>query len=442
MRYTGVDGFNGGASLNSPEIESTGIQCNTKELEQLWNAMLPLKVSIKESGGERKELVAIINTAKNREIERAIFVTLRKDARKGSSWYFNVRTNPASVFTGDNTFGSLRVIAKVREVFHYVLDYFGKRGVDVTRLKKNVQKGEISVHSVTFASYTNLLANEGLLNALIDRWFFMYETRMLIDKSYISLLEELGLSRSNGEQYQTSISLNVFAEGRAGRDIQNRGNKLMHLCVYNKIEELREKEKLDEDNAELIDDLSRRARFDLTITNYFFNSQWGIKKVTLRSLYDYVKEHWGDRMWEGAVEDLMKYAVRRTCLQYMMNVPNPFLAEHKNMVTLWEQQLQEKRNTKGRWKWDLKLKKWSDTLGMNLSVSPDAHRIMLLGQVGLHTNTKTNVNTWLSSSKGTKSYLSTLETELNRTRESKVLGKVAASLKLDFSRPTYMGQQK
>ena len=108
------------------------------------------------------------------------------------------------------------------------------------------------------------------------------------------------------------------------------------------------------------------------------------------------------------------------------------------MVLLWERQRLEKKGRRGRWKWDERLQRWAERLGIDLGISPSAHRIMLQGLVGLQMNTRDNVDRFMSSSKGAEEYLKDLSVVLNKTRETKRLGTAARSIRLDFSAPTYI----
>jgi hypothetical protein len=432
--YAMVDNINMGTDLDVDDttFESNGVECSDKESKKLMAVM-------EKNGGLRDKdggIIFIMNPGKFKKLGSAITVTLRQDGRAGSTWFFNVLANPASVFSGDNTFGNLKLRTQVQDIFYFVLEFLGKKGVDVTRLTQQVKIGNINIHSVTFAQYSSPLKNEKLMRELIDRWYFMYETRLHTGERYISLLQELAMKRSVGDQYDDSIALAIYAKG----DKLGKGNKLMHLCLYNKAQEKRDNEKAMGSEEE--QDLEKRLRFDLTVSNYYLKNYWSLgAKPTIKGLYDYVKREYPERGWKGAVEALMTYAIERTCLSYMVTVDNPFALQHRGMMKLWEEEYKTNAGKK-KVAWDPRLVTWAESLNLSLDISPDAHLIMLQGQAGLLTNTKDHTKRWLSSAKGAALYLEELSGILTKTRESKRLAQAAATLKLDFSKPTYVDQTK
>jgi hypothetical protein len=429
MAYGMIDGFKGGTNIESFEYESNGVLCHRAEARALWSVMEKQPTSSILKPG--KEIKLFINPKNERRIKSTIEVSLTEDRRRGG-WYFNVMANPNSVFKGHNRTGSLLVVRQVKRMFDFVLNWLKEQGANnIGRLQEAVSHGHIHVYSISFAVYSKPFESSAVLTSMIDRWYAMYETRVWLDKDrrHVSLLDELGLARGSGPQYRDSLPLDIFIGSKG-----THGNRLMHLDVYNKVSELRDKGKLAAVSAQEQRDLNKRARLDLTVTNYFFRTRWKLKQVTLRNIWAYVKKRWGDVMWQGAVEEFMHFALRRTCLLYMMNPPNVFHAKHATPLARW--QAEETGHVK-RQGWSDATKKWAADNGVDLSISSRAHLIMLTGLVALQTNTERNVRDWLGSAEAADKYITSLRTVLARTRESARLAKAAAGMTLDFSTPSY-----
>jgi len=432
-RYAMLDGAAIGTEYD-PALDSGRVVC--KNPKALWKAIEESR-EITIIAKKADELVARMDPWDNESgrgcrdlpIKRTIYLDLKMSAdKKGKKrWHFNIRTNPASVFTGDNTFGSLMVVRQIREVFNFILDYFEDMGVNVEVMRKQVQRGDIVLSSIAFAVYSDKVKNSDIVRRLLDKWYFMYETRVEYEGRYVTLLEALGLSRSSGEQFADSLGLNIFGYNLAAKakSATDRGHKLMHLCLY---------DKAAENDDELVDDLERRIRFDLTISRYYFNTAWNMKHVTLRNLYMKMKEKGS---WENVVLELMNYAIDRTCLQYMAVAPNVYAAEHSEILDLWTRQI-EQRKGRGSGKWDPKLIRWAEELGVKLKVSPIAHLIMHQGRLGLHMNRMDKAKEWLSSPEGAKKYGLSVTKAAELERKQSNFARAVSKLELDFSSPTYV----
>jgi hypothetical protein len=434
--YAMLDGAALGTDYD-PSVDSGRVVCkNPKDLWLAFERSQEVTVIAKKTG---KEIIARMDPSDNHDIpiKRTIFLDLKMD--KNLRWHFNIRTNPASVFTGDNTFGSLLVVRQIKEVFNFVLDYFGDMGVNVQAMRAQVAKGHIVLSSISFAVYTQRVKKPEMLARLLNKWYFMYETRVEFDRKYMTLLDALGLSRSSGEQYEDSIGLNIFGYNLGSRikNATERGHKLMHLCLYNKAAELRSKDNLAENDDNLVDDLEHRLRFDLTVSSYFFQTAWNMKQVTLRTLYQKMKQKGS---WGNVVEDLMDYAVDRTCLEYMATAPNVHADEHSEMLKLWESQIEEK-NGRALGKWDPRLVEWAEALNVNLKVSPTAHLLIHQGRLGLHMNRADKARLWLSGPEGAKEYAATTMKAAQLEQQHRNFARAVGLLRLDtFGSPNYLGE--
>jgi hypothetical protein len=406
-----------------------------KNPSQLWKAFEESR-EITVISKKAKEIVAKLDPSASRDlgIKRSIYLELKED--KNGRWHLNIRTNPASLFTGDNTFGSLFVVRQIKEVFNYILDYFADMGVNVETMRRQVAAGNIVLSSIAFAVYTDRVKSPELIRRLLSKWYFMYETRIEFDNRYITLLEALGLARSSGDQYEDSLGLSIFNYNLGARlkKSSERGNKLMHLCLYNKVEELKSRDNLAENDDNMIDDLEHRLRFDLTVSSYFFQTNWGLKPVTLRTLYQKMRKRGS---WIKIVEDLMEYAVNRTCLEYMAKAPNVHAVEHSEMLALWESQIAE-RNGGVPSKWDPRLEEWAAKLGVRLKVSPTAHLLIHQGRLGLTMHKADKAKMWLSGADGAKKYaLSTLKAA-KLEQQNANFARAVSLLEFDFSGPDYV----
>jgi hypothetical protein len=407
-----IDGLNMGTRLDDddPSLEPNGVQVVTREASLIQKALSKIPGCIESPDGS---LTVLLHPNKKLPIKSPVSIILRKDARRGDSWFFNVQANPATVFSGDNTYGNLNLKTHVQAIFKVVLDFLETRNCVLPRLANDVVKGNIWIQSITFAQYTKPLAGD--VESLIDHWYFMLETRLKHEGKFSSLLQELAIKRSNGDQYDNSISLSIFPPG----DKKGQTNKLMHLCVYDKAAEKESREiPMSDEHAA---DLGSRLRLDLMVTNYFLRNHWGIKNITVRALYDHVRDQGG---WKIAVSKLMGYALQRTCLQYMLTVSNPFA--DKEMVALWEE------GKTGR-KWSSSLQEWGSKNGINLDVSPVAHLIMLHGQMGLISSSTRLVKAAFTDEDGATRYLDKVGAALKKTKEVRLLAKSAGGLVLDFS---------
>lgn len=425
--YAMLDGIAMGTEYdtNGAGADSGRIEC--KNPKELWNVLETHAVTIGIKPG--KELTVKLGPAQSKELKREVFIDLKK-TNNSERWFLNLRTNPASVFSGENTFGSLLVVKQLRNLFDFILDWIESKGGHVKRMRDLVRKGEIGLSSISFAVYSGALKNSNAVAMLMDRWYFMYETRVKNnDGQYISLLEALGVTRGTGEQYKSSISLNIYKYNMMGKKLSavERGTKLMHLCVYNKAEELRSRDKIEE-GSKLENDLDKRLRFDLTVSAYHFRG--GGQHLTLRSLNNEMKKRGS---WSVFVEEMLDYAMDRTCLQYMVNCPNVWASEHKEMVSVWLEEIERKKGH-GRGAWSDDLCAWAVANDVNLNVSPMAHMIMLQGRMGLTVNTEDNVKKWLTSSEGAKEYLTTMRRVIEvQTRRVALKGaKNIPALTFDF----------
>lgn len=429
--YAMLDGAAIGTDYD-PTVDSGKIEC--KNPKSIWKVMEDSKHITVISKKVGKEIVARMDPKDGGSLKRTIFMDLKMDSR--GRWHFNIRTNPASVFTGDNTFGSLMVVRQIKEVFGFVLDYFEDWGVNVGAMRQQVKKGHIVLSSLAFAVYSDRIRSVERLQSLMGRWYFMYETRMHSEVEYISLLEALGLARSSGDEYRDSIGLNIYGYnlGARKKTAIERGHKLMHLCLYNKAAELREKDNLAEGDSDLVDDLEHRLRFDLTVSSYFFQTAWNMKNVTLRSLYQKQKEKGG---WGAIVQQLMTYAIERTCLLYVAAAPNVHAAEHRSMIALWEQQIKDKQG-RALGKWDPRLETWATKYGVNLKVSPTAHLLIHQGRLGLEMNKESNIRMWLSGDTGAQEYAKLTTQAIQQHKKIGRFARAVADLRLDFSAPAYL----
>lgn len=425
------DGVNSGTGVEllptNAGMGNAGVTCTAGEKEALWAVMVEDAAAIRDG----KEVTMYMHPRDHSYFGSTVSVTLRKAKGTTNEWFLNVQGNPTSVLNGgQNVYGSLLLKTHIDYLFFHVLAYFRRRGVDTARLVEQCRQGFINIHSITFASYSAKLGTEVTIRAIVERWYKVFEHRILIDGHYVSLLQALGLSRSEGEQRTASISLNVFEPG--GKNVY------MHLCTYSKLTELRENPPAEEIiTSSVEEDLDGRLRLDLTVNRRFFENAWGLKRghggVTLRSVYSYVKKKY-DGNWHAAVEDLLRYALRRTCLDYMFRMGNPFLEAHTDKRTTWETGYKNRSPGKGgKRRWEPELRTWAEEIGIDLDIAPDAHYIIADALMHSRAGTKENVQQYMSSDHGAEQVLLKTKHAMRMTRETKQLRSAMRNFQLDFS---------
>jgi hypothetical protein len=453
--YALVDGILAGTALSNSEddvqMETGGIHVTQAETKAIRYALRAIKAGTSIEKIERKAKAdpeAELRKMKREDEEgielivetqgKAITALFRKNNRRKGKWFLNIQGNPTSTFSGDNTFGDLRIATKVIAMFHQVLDRLSNYGVNTTRLRKEVEEGNIYINSISFANYLTPVKDEDMLRQLVKCWYSMYETRLETkSEGKVSLLQELALKRAVGDQFESSIPLAIYGPN----DKKCVGAKYMHVCFYDKAEEKRVKNKLEEGSEEA-EDLGKRLRIDLTVSNHYLNSFWHLKgKVTLREMYEWVERKYGKQVgWSGAVQDLMTYALRRTCLLYMFVAPNPFLKKHRELRLKWQEEHATKRPRNGERKWSKEVQEWALGLGLDPEVSPLAHKIIKQGQLDYHTHTEEMTKLWVSGPEGQAEYVKRMSHLIKEVRNNTMLTSVIRKLVLENSVPQYLNE--
>lgn len=411
-----------GSSVTEP-----GIACTTDEARCLWAALRD------HFGGRPKtlktpELVAVLEkgTYFGIRLRSSLEISVRQHRTKGT-WFLNIRGNYGALTTGQNAFGDVSAtVEHTAKLFNLVLNLLGRAAtaLDVSRLREAVRRLDIYIHDLAFAGYTTKITHELGLQRLIRHLYARYSTFIVRDgEGEVSLLQMLNLRRTDGEQYADSIPLVIL----------NGGKKLMHLCAYNKAEQMREAGHTMV--AVTRNDLSSRLRLDLTVDARYFELMWRIprSRMTLRSLQDYVQKRW-DGDWRKACLDLLGYALRRTCLFYMFgNWPNMFAEEHSAMRARWEAEHARGRGANNSF--SPEVKQWAEKHHIDPRVSPDAHLCMMLGEAQTEVNTRNNVAGAYQNDVQFDAYSARLKKSIRRRQTS--VHKVVRELAVDMSSPAY-----
>lgn len=403
--YTMLDGLWSGLPVSDSPLsaELNGLQCTKSEVQQIHAALTSGTYTVDKRGNP----TAIIYPA-DPLTGTAVNVTLRRDLYRADCPYFlNINGNPTSLHTGSNVFtDELALAPPIRKLFHHVLDALKARAVDVSRLAQLVDANEIFINSLTFAAYTVPLPDEQTVQRLISYWYAAYETRMhSISGAHTSLLQELRIERATGQQYRSSINLDIL-------DNSTKPNTLIHLCAYSKIQELRYKEPTKPRAANNlrslseadIEDLSTRIRLDVTASNrYLKDYVTSGETVTLKALMKAIRRRHpastGKDSLARFVAGLLDYVEARTCLRYMLDLRNPFAIEHAASVTQWRAEYKRYIRYRGRraqFPFSPELQQWADANNINLTVSPDAHYRMKAVQYQWTTATEENYALMLS----------------------------------------------
>ncbi|MCA8144455.1 hypothetical protein [Burkholderia vietnamiensis] len=403
--YTMLDGIWSGLPVSDSPLsaELNGLQCTESEAQQIHAALTSGAHAIDKRG----DITTVLNPA-DPLTGTAVNVTLRRDLYRADRPYFlNINGNPTSLHTGSNVFtDELALAPPIRALFHHVLDALKARAVDTSRLAQLVDANEIFINSLTFAAYTVPLPDPQAVQRLICYWYAAYETRMhSASGAHTSLLQELRIERATGQQYRSSIDLDIL-------DNSTKPKTLIHLCAYSKTQELRNKAPYSPRAANNlrtlsdadIEDLSTRIRLDVTASNrYLKDYVTHGETVTLKALMKAIRRNHpaptGKESLRQFVAGLLDYVESRTCLRYMLDLRNPFATEHTAFVTQWRGEYKRYIRHRGRraqFRFSPELQQWADANSINLAVSPDAHYRMKAAQYQWTTATEENYALMLS----------------------------------------------
>ncbi len=340
MAYAMLDGFKVGTEVDENlAAETSGIDVPADTVKPLWDALKACGTVLKTRPGT--ELSVGIDL-----LHKKWNVSLRKDGR-GSAWYLNISGN-ARV---SNEYGSLTPVRDVLSTFNALFKKLRKHWSVPEEMETRVRRGQIHLHSVTFAVYT-VPMEKAQMKRLFSLWYMLYETRVENNGMYESLLSLLGLKRLTGEQYDYGLSLALTSKNGQAR------RTLVKCVAYNKAIECAQAGK--QLGVQTQRDLEKRIRVDLTITNYYMRNQWRIKPM-LRDLVDLARRRGG---WRELVAEVWSHWLRKSCMSYAFSCPNPFVVP---ALRSWV--------TSGAA--DVRTETTAEKLGLNLKIGVAAHRCIL-----------------------------------------------------------------
>jgi hypothetical protein len=342
--YTMLDGIKMG--LN---IQDNGIALDKEELEVLRRIFKKMKAVYYE---QNKEYV--ISKPGNTS---SIRIGLRQHHSNGDHWYLNIDGNPMNHFKEQNVYGYADAGRQIRNTFKACILWLSKRSKVVINesLYGKIEKGEINIHSLEFASYTKKLDCD--IDQLINSWQAMYRlANWTVDGKTESLDRMLGIStRIDSEEYASSFALATIEK------YQSRVYRVVGLRLYRKDVEIEETK--TEVSAEILADVRQRLRVDIE-----FGSRWLHRKKikTVKELETFVGINY-DGDWAKFVRTELNDLIEKACLRYMWTFPNIFtLSEKAKIPPQWFGGVV-----------DAEVRQWALQRGINPDISYKAHVSMV-----------------------------------------------------------------
>lgn len=271
------------------------LEVKKSELTQVWN-LLSRKGGRTERGGVEVTVSA----------ESSMVVALRPHYHQRDKWYLNFSGNALTFLRGSNVYGYAEADVLITVAFIQAMTAIGEFP---RRLIRAVKAGDVNVHSLEFAAYTNEVEDK---QQLINDWQHVYGTAYSNSEGVetSTLCELLGLKYVKKHvDHRSSLCFRIMTpDGREEEAM---------LMAYDKAEEMRADGVL-----KVPKDIERRLRLDLHLHNGWFRKhRAGGKAIrTLSDVAAYVEEHHAGK-WHRFIASEMNKMVDRTCMFEVWSFP-------------------------------------------------------------------------------------------------------------------------